>query len=89
MFDLIRTGLYDFDDPVWDSVSLDAKTLIQQLLVVDPDSRLTAAETKRHPWIVGEVSDSPLAATHEKMRKFYQVDMGSQWYGQDNERDKW
>ncbi|GMH34700.1 hypothetical protein BSKO_02561 [Bryopsis sp. KO-2023] len=72
MFDLIRKGGYDFNDPVWDSVSLDAKTLIAQLLVVDPNHRLSASETQNHPWIVGEVSTSPLAATHEKMRKFYQ-----------------
>lgn len=72
MFDMIRNGDYDFDDPVWDSVSLDAKTLIAQLLRVDPEHRLTASETQQHPWIVGEVSDSPLAATHENMRKFYQ-----------------
>lgn len=73
MFDLIRTGEYDFEDPVWDSVSPEAKALIGQLLVVDPEKRLTAEETKTHNWIIGEVSNSPLAATHEKMRKFYQV----------------
>lgn len=72
MFDMIRNGEYDFDDPVWDSVSLDAKTLIEQLLRVDPEHRLTASKTQQHSWIVGEVSNSPLAGTHENMRKFYQ-----------------
>ena len=42
---------YNFDDPVWHLISEDAKNLIQKLLVLDPDMRLTAAEALQHPWM--------------------------------------
>ena len=40
-----------FDFEPWPSVSPLAIDLIQQLLVVDPGARLTAAETLEHPWL--------------------------------------
>ena len=42
---------YNFDDPVWHLISDDAKNLIQSLLVLDPEIRLTAGEALQHPWM--------------------------------------
>ena len=39
------------DDPVWENVSSPAKDLVKKLLVVDPESRITAKEIQEHPWI--------------------------------------
>jgi len=47
----ILLGQYDFDQPVWDSVSDQAKDFIRKLLVVKPEERMTAAQAIRHPFI--------------------------------------
>ncbi|CAK0838397.1 unnamed protein product, partial [Prorocentrum cordatum] len=49
---LIKSGKWDFEDPVWERVSEKAKDFIRKLLVVDPTKRMTAAEALRHPWLV-------------------------------------
>jgi calcium/calmodulin-dependent protein kinase I len=53
LFDLISKGKYDFPSPYWDDISDSAKNLIKQLLVVEPESRLTPDEILSHPWVVG------------------------------------
>jgi len=44
-------GEYSFDTDDWDAVSDAAKDLISQLLVVDPEMRMSAAEALEHPWL--------------------------------------
>lgn len=51
LFDKIRRGDYNFDDPCWDTVSEDAKDMIRHLLVVDPEKRLSAAGCLEHKWM--------------------------------------
>ncbi|PSC75327.1 alanine aminotransferase [Micractinium conductrix] len=46
-------GQYNFDLPVWQGVSAEAKDLISRLLVVDPTLRATCEEVMAHPWIAG------------------------------------
>lgn len=72
MFDQIRKGDYSFDESVWDLVSEDAKDLIRNLLVVDPEKRLTAQQALNHRWYTGDVSSVPLEATHQNLKKNYQ-----------------
>lgn len=50
--DAIKHGRFDFDDPVWDRISVDAKDLICRLLVVNPAERLDTGGLLRHSWIV-------------------------------------
>lgn len=51
MFQKIRKGDFNFDDPAWDDVSEDAKDLIRNLIVIDPSKRLSADEALQHRWI--------------------------------------
>ena len=41
MYKQIKQGLYEFDQPEWESISDEAKDLITRLLVVDPKMRIT------------------------------------------------
>ena len=47
----IMSGEYSFPSPDWDDVSETAIDLIQKLLVVNPDNRLTATEALAHPFL--------------------------------------
>ena len=51
LFEKIKKGDYNMNDPVWDNVSSAAKDLVRKLLVVDPNSRITGKEIQAHPWI--------------------------------------
>lgn len=51
LFQRIRAGQYSFPKAYWEHISAEAKHLIQGLLVVDPQQRITAAEVLQHPWI--------------------------------------
>jgi serine/threonine protein kinase len=42
----------DFNNKVWDEISEDAKELISNLLVKNPEERLTADEALKSSWIV-------------------------------------
>lgn len=53
LFDEIATASYNFDDPVWELVSDEAKDLVKELLTVNPAKRLSAKEALRHPWVKG------------------------------------
>lgn len=48
----IKAGAYDYPSPEWDTVTDEAKELINTLLSVDQSKRITAAEALKHPWIV-------------------------------------
>jgi len=47
----IRAGAYDFPSPEWDTVTPEAKNLINQMLTVNPAKRIRAEEALKHPWI--------------------------------------
>lgn len=49
---MIRTYfLFKYPSPEWDTVTPEAKNLINQMLTVNPFKRITAAEALKHPWI--------------------------------------
>merc|ERR1712154_95790 len=56
LFRKIRKGQYEFHEDYWGEVSEDAKDLIRQLLVVDPDKRFTAEKTLKNKWISADKS---------------------------------
>ncbi|XP_050297038.1 calcium/calmodulin-dependent protein kinase type II alpha chain isoform X1 [Anthonomus grandis grandis] len=47
----IKAGAYDYPSPEWDTVTPEAKNLINQMLTVNPSNRITAADALKHPWI--------------------------------------
>jgi serine/threonine protein kinase len=51
LFRKIRKGQYEFHEEYWGQVSDDAKDLIRNLLVVDPDKRFTSDDALANKWI--------------------------------------
>ncbi|XP_066594242.1 calcium/calmodulin-dependent protein kinase type II alpha chain isoform X10 [Prorops nasuta] len=51
LYSQIKAGAYDYPSPEWDTVTPEAKTLINQMLTVNPNKRITASEALKHPWI--------------------------------------
>ncbi|XP_037084567.1 calcium/calmodulin-dependent protein kinase type II alpha chain-like isoform X15 [Pollicipes pollicipes] len=47
----IKSGAYDYPSPEWDTVTPDAKNLINSMLTVNPQRRINATEALKHPWI--------------------------------------
>ena len=47
----IKKGRFDYPSPYWDSVEDPALDLIDRMLTVDVDSRITIDECLEHPWI--------------------------------------
>jgi len=69
----IKAADYSFEPQYWEQVSDDAKDLIRKMLVVNPESRLSADQALRHPWfLVGdhELISRNLTTTLETMKKF-------------------
>lgn len=59
----VAKGQYTFLSPWWDTISDEAKDLIENLLCVDPEKRFTILEFLDHPWIKNKVT----------LRCFYKV----------------
>lgn len=52
---------FQFPSPEWDTVTPEAKDLINKMLTINPSKRITAAEALKHPWIsVSLLQPSPL-----------------------------
>ncbi|XP_053418015.1 serine/threonine-protein kinase 33 isoform X1 [Nycticebus coucang] len=58
LFELIRKGELHFENPVWDSISDCAKSVLKQLMKVDPAHRLTAKELLDNQWLTGNTLSS-------------------------------
>ena len=53
----IRYGEYKFHKRYWSHVSKEAKSLIQQMLTVDPQQRITAEEALKSEWVTAQESE--------------------------------
>ncbi|XP_063745736.1 LOW QUALITY PROTEIN: calcium/calmodulin-dependent protein kinase type II subunit beta [Eleginops maclovinus] len=57
LYQQIKAGAYDvslpllFSSPEWDTVTPEAKNLINQMLTINPAKRITAQEALKHPWV--------------------------------------
>jgi serine/threonine-protein kinase Chk2 len=51
----IKLGRFDYPSPYWDSVGDPALDLIDRMLTVDVDKRITVDECLQHPWLTGEL----------------------------------
>lgn len=56
LFEKIKKGNYDADDPIWENISPEAKDIVAKLLTVDSAKRLTAEQALAHPWVQGETA---------------------------------
>eukprot|EP00937_MAST-01D_sp_MAST-1D-sp2_P007462 g7462.t1 len=71
LFEHIKSGTFDYPSPYWDSVSDGAKEFINKLLVVNPQTRLTAAGVLEEPWITAEDDDGEhLEGALAELRRF-------------------
>ncbi|KAF7252383.1 Calcium/calmodulin-dependent protein kinase type II subunit delta, partial [Varanus komodoensis] len=53
LYQQIKAGAYDFPSPEWDTVTPEAKDLINKMLTINPAKRINASEALKHPWICG------------------------------------
>ncbi|KAM4565269.1 calcium/calmodulin-dependent protein kinase type II delta 1 chain isoform 3-T3 [Fundulus diaphanus] len=51
LYQQIKAGAYDFPSPEWDTVTPEAKDLINKMLTINPAKRITAADALKHPWV--------------------------------------
>ncbi|XP_078659686.1 calcium/calmodulin-dependent protein kinase type II delta chain-like isoform X15 [Branchiostoma floridae x Branchiostoma belcheri] len=51
LYSQIKAGAYDYPSPEWDTVTPEAKNLINSMLNLNPAKRITAEQALRHPWI--------------------------------------
>ena len=51
LYSQIKKGVYEYFSPEWDTVTQEAKNLIDLMLTLNPSRRITAAEALNHPWI--------------------------------------
>lgn len=54
-----RLVLFQFPSPEWDTVTPEAKNLINQMLTINPAKRITADQALKHPWVC--VSPAPVS----------------------------
>lgn len=71
MYSRILNCDYEFVSPWWDEVSLNAKDLVQKLIVLDPQKRLTVQQALEHPWVTGKAAKfAHMDSTQKKMQEF-------------------
>jgi serine/threonine protein kinase len=58
LFQQIRTGNWEFVEKEWVNISKEARELIKNLLVVDPEQRWTVDEALRCAWIQDQDVDA-------------------------------
>ncbi len=52
---------FDFPDPEWTDISIEAKDFVSHLLEKDPSRRYTAAQALEHAWLSGIAPSARLA----------------------------
>jgi len=54
----IKRGVFKFNPPeVWSNISMEAKDLVQQMLVVDIGNRYSADDVTKHPWLSRDIKN--------------------------------
>ncbi|XP_026134328.1 calcium/calmodulin-dependent protein kinase type II subunit gamma isoform X18 [Carassius auratus] len=73
LYQQIKAGAYDFPSPEWDTVTAEAKNLINQMLTINPAKRITADQALKHPWVCQRSTVASMIhrqETVECLRKF-------------------
>jgi len=70
----VQLGGFDFEDPIWNEVSLQVKELIGKMLNMDPATRPSASEILEHPWFEiapeQEVDQTIVKGAFENLKNF-------------------
>ena len=71
-FQQIRQAAYVFHPDYWDGISPDAKNLIRQFLIADPERRLTCQKALQHAWMIGRGDGlrRHLRKNHDRLKEF-------------------
>ncbi|XP_058401908.1 serine/threonine-protein kinase 33 isoform X3 [Diceros bicornis minor] len=86
LFELIRKGELHFEGPVWDSISGCAKSVLKQLMKVDPAHRITAKELLDNQWLTGNTLSSVRPTNVLEMMKEWKNNPGSD---EENTTENW
>uniref|UniRef100_A0A8C1QR41 calcium/calmodulin-dependent protein kinase n=1 Tax=Cyprinus carpio TaxID=7962 RepID=A0A8C1QR41_CYPCA len=79
LYQQIKAGAYDFPSPEWDTVTAEAKNLINQMLTINPAKRITADQALKHPWVCQRSTVASMMhrqETVECLRKFNALPVG-------------
>lgn len=57
ILDSVRQGVFSFSGQEWKNISSDAKDFIKQMLMYDPNTRISAENALNHPWIKKQVHE--------------------------------
>jgi len=60
LFEAIMKADFDYPADYWDHISDDAIDFIDNLLVADPNQRMTAKQALKHTWLQGNAPETPL-----------------------------
>lgn len=89
LFELIRKGELHFEDPVWESISDCAKSVLKQLMKVDPAHRITAKELLDNQWITGNTLSSARPTNVLEMMKEWKNNPESDEENTTDQKDNW
>ncbi|KAF3830011.1 hypothetical protein GH733_001436 [Mirounga leonina] len=89
LFELIRKGELHFEDPVWESISDCAKSVLKQLMKVDPAHRITAKELLDNQWITGNMLSSARPTNVLEMMKEWKNNPESDEENTTDQKDNW
>ncbi|XP_057605568.1 serine/threonine-protein kinase 33 isoform X2 [Hippopotamus amphibius kiboko] len=89
LFELIRKGELHFKDSAWDSISDSAKSVLKQLMKVDPAHRITAKELLDNQWLTGNTLSSARPTNVLEMMKEWKNNPGSDEESTTDQKNNW
>nr|XP_006203557.2 serine/threonine-protein kinase 33 isoform X1 [Vicugna pacos] len=89
LFELIRKGELNFKKSVWDSISDSAKSVLKQLMKVDPAHRITAKELLDNQWLTGNTLSSTRPTNVLEMMKEWKNNPESDEEGAADQKNNW
>jgi len=71
----VKTGKYNLDEPEFETVSVEAKSLIKKLLTYDPSKRINAEQALADHWLkrYEDLPDKPLISKALANMKTFRV----------------
>jgi serine/threonine protein kinase len=75
LFKCIKSGKFAFPPELWSQISPQAKSIVKELLRVDPVARLSSTGALSHPWVTGEKKVPKFVAATNQTTKKRALDM--------------
>jgi len=70
LLESVCSAMFDYPEKYWKEISPEAVNFINQLLIVDPTKRMTAAQALKHPWMTQTPSTKPLVHVNDQIDKY-------------------